>query len=63
VFTGAPAFYAELAKESRIPLEQDILRTVLTDNSLKSDLIHPNAKGYRKVAEALAKLLKDTGAV
>jgi lysophospholipase L1-like esterase len=63
VFTDAPAFYAELATESGIPLEADILKTVLTDNSLKSDLIHPNAKGSRRIAEALAKLLKDAGAV
>jgi lysophospholipase L1-like esterase len=63
VFTEAPAFYAELAKEMAIPLDADILKTVLTDNSLKSDLVHPNAKGYARIADALAKLLKDSGAL
>ena len=63
IFSGAPPFYAELASEFSIPLEAEILKSVLTDNALKSDPIHPNAKGYAKVAEALAKLLKDSGAI
>ena len=63
VFSDAPPLYAELANELRIPLEAKILKTVLSDNKLKSDPIHPNAQGYAKIAEALAKLLKDSGAV
>jgi len=63
VFTDTPPFYLELAKELRLPLEAEILKTVLLDKALKSDLVHPNAKGYTKIAEALAKLLKETGAV
>jgi len=59
----APAFYAEIAKEFGIPLEDGALKKVLTDNALKSDLIHPNAKGYARVAEAVAQLLKSAGAV
>jgi lysophospholipase L1-like esterase len=63
VFTDAPALYGELAKEHALPLEADILKSVLMDNALKSDLIHPNAKGYARIAEALAQLLKDSGAL
>ena len=63
VFSDAPPFYGELANELRIPLEAKILKTVLSDNKLKSDPIHPNAQGYAKIAEALAKLLKDSGAI
>jgi acyl-CoA thioesterase-1 len=63
VFTEAPPLYGELAKEFGVPLEANILKAVLTDNALKSDIVHPNAKGYAKIADALAKLLKDAGAL
>jgi acyl-CoA thioesterase I len=58
-----PTFYAEIGQEFGIPVEVSVLESVLTDKSLKSDLVHPNAQGYRKVAEAVAKLLRKAGAV
>jgi acyl-CoA thioesterase I len=58
-----PAFYAEIAKEFSLPINDSALKKVLTDNSLKSDLVHPNAAGYRVIAEELAKLMKAAGAV
>lgn len=58
-----PDFYAEIAKEFEIPFNDDALKTILRDNALKSDLIHPNAKGYAQIAETIAKLLKKAGAV
>jgi acyl-CoA thioesterase I len=61
--TSIPKFYEDLAGELKIPLESEVLKQVLTDKSLKSDLAHPNAKGYAKIAEALAKLLKNAGAL
>ena len=57
-----PDFYAGLAKEFAIPFDDSVLKSVLRDNDLKSDLIHPNAKGYAQIAESLAKLLKRSGA-
>jgi acyl-CoA thioesterase I len=57
-----PDFYAALAKEFAIPFNDDALKSILRDNDLKSDLIHPNAKGYAQIAGALAKLLKKSGA-
>ena len=39
------------------------LLSVLRRNAYKSDPIHPNAKGYRKMAEAIAALLKKSGAI
>ena len=58
-----PDFYAELAKEFAIPFNDDVLKSVLRDNELKSDLVHPNAKGYAQIAATVAKLLKKAGAV
>jgi len=56
-------FYAEIAREFKLPYEDSALRKILTDNELKSDLVHPNAKGYARLAEAVAALLKKAGAV
>jgi len=39
-------FYAVIAKELAVPNEESALKKILTDNSLKSDLVHPNAAGY-----------------
>lgn len=60
---SAPKFYAEIAKEFRLPIDDEVLPSVLGDNGLKSDLVHPNAKGYEKVAAALAGLLKKAKAI
>ncbi|HEY6239990.1 MAG TPA: arylesterase [Burkholderiales bacterium] len=56
-------FYADIAREFRLPYEATALKKILTDNALKSDLAHPNAAGYARLAEAIAALLKKTGAV
>ena len=58
-----PAFYAEIAKEFRLPYEEGIIGQVLKDNSLKADPIHPNARGYRVIAERLAETLRQAGAI
>jgi lysophospholipase L1-like esterase len=58
-----PAFYAGIAKEFRLPYEEGIIGQVLKDRSLKADPIHPNARGYRLIAEKLAERLKQSGAI
>jgi len=63
LFGGAPDFYARIAEDMGLPLEQDIFSDVLKDNRLKSDPIHANAAGYRVVAERLAEFLREAGAL
>lgn len=63
LITSAPEFYEKLAKEFGIPYEGKIVTSVLYRPELKSDPIHPNADGYRRMAEAIAKLLRDAGAI
>jgi acyl-CoA thioesterase I len=58
-----PAFYAALAKELRVPYEGGVITEVLRDARLKSDPIHPNAAGYRVIAERVAAALKKNGAL
>ena len=63
LFPSPPDFYAAIAKEFGLPLEEAALKTILRDNALKSDLAHPNAKGYATLADAVAALLKKSGAL
>lgn len=63
LFSGPPELYEKLADEFGLPYEGEIFNDVLKDNSLKSDPIHANAAGYKVVAERLAELLKETGAL
>jgi lysophospholipase L1-like esterase len=60
---SVPTFYAEIAAELRVPFEEDSIRAVVVDSRLKSDLVHPNAQGYARIAEAVQKVLKKAGAI
>jgi lysophospholipase L1-like esterase len=63
LFPSAAHFYGKIADEFNIPFEGDALTDILSDGSLKSDPIHPNAEGYKKLAQAIAALLKKEGAI
>ena len=63
LFGGTVEFYEKIAREFQIPLENEILHEVLFDNEFKSDHIHPNARGYRRLAESIADLLRRAGAI
>jgi acyl-CoA thioesterase-1 len=63
LFSGPPAFYEQLAQEFKLPYEGKVFNEVLKTPRLKSDPIHANAEGYRIVAEHLATLLKESGAI
>jgi len=58
-----PHFYAEIAKEFGLPYEGAALKEILRDNELKSDIAHPNARGYARLAAAVTALLKKSGAI
>jgi len=51
--------YAEVAEEENIPLLSGILADILSQPSLKSDQIHPNAAGYKKMAQEIYKSIKE----
>ena len=54
-----PKFYEELAERYALPYEAEIVSDLLGDRDYKSDTIHPNAAGYRRMAEALFGLIGD----
>ncbi len=56
-------FYRTIARKMEVPLEEDAVLGILKDGALKSDHIHPNAAGYARLAAAVERLLKKSGAV
>ncbi|MGH8565588.1 MAG: GDSL-type esterase/lipase family protein [Gammaproteobacteria bacterium] len=63
VFGGVAKYYSEVASALDLPYEGEAMNQVLRDAALKSDPVHPNSAGYRRIGERLAVLLKDAGAV
>jgi acyl-CoA thioesterase I len=63
LFGGSAPFYEVIAQDFALPLENEALNDILRDSALKSDQIHPNAEGYRRLAHAIAELLRDAGAI
>jgi len=55
--------YETVAEALDVPIESEVLSNVIAAADLKSDSVHPNAEGYRRVASALAELLKREGAL
>jgi len=63
IFIKSAEIYEQLANETNIPIELSLLSDILGDNSLKSDIAHPNAQGYQRMATGIFIFLKDNGAL
>lgn len=63
LLSSPPELYAEIAREFGVPYEGEVLKRVLYAAEMKSDPIHPNAAGYRRMAEAVAAVLRKAGAI
>lgn len=55
--------YESVATELGVPIVADAVANILDDEALRSDRIHPNAEGYRRLAEAVHEKLIEAGAV
>ena len=67
VLIGVPAdgntsaqLYYELTEEYGLIFDNTLLASLLWDGSLKSDQVHLNAEGYRKLAEGVYELLNES---
>jgi len=60
--SDAPLYQA-LASEEGVVLVEDVIARVLSDSALKADAIHPNAEGYRRMAEQIYASLQRSGLV
>ena len=56
-------FYKTISEDMGVPLEGSLLADILADSKLRADPIHPNAEGYRLLAEGIAAFLRKAGAV
>ncbi len=63
VFMSSAELYPEVAEQTQTAINTDVLADILSQSELKSDAVHPNAAGYRIMAEALNDLLRDRGAI
>ncbi len=58
-----PDFYAEIAKDKKLPLIENAISEVLSDTALKGDQLHPNAAGHARLGELIHADLKKIGFV
>ena len=63
IFLSSAKLYSSIAENTDVLFIQNLLPEILSDASMKSDTVHPNEKGYRVMALALADTLRDSGAL
>lgn len=63
LFLSPAEFYETVANDTGVVMDMDIISDVLQYPANKSDAVHPNAKGYRMMAEGIRDLLEDEGAI
>lgn len=55
--------YSEIAEAEHVPVDLEVLPDILSSNALKSDMVHPNDQGYQQLAQSIANLLRQQGAL
>ena len=50
--------YNEIAEETGVLFEENVLRNVLSSNFLRIDYVHPNIEGYEMMADAFIEILE-----
>jgi len=60
---SSPALYQELADEFALNYDGKALPGIIANRNLKADRVHPNGEGYRQLADAIHRLLREAGAL
>ena len=63
LLSSSAPFYEELADQYELVFDGVLLGSLQRSPKLKSDVIHFNQKGYRKMAEGIYALLQNSGAL
>ena len=63
LFSSSAPIYKELAEQFQLVFDGTLIAGLQRSPSLKSDSVHFNKEGYRKMAEAIYELLVDNGAI
>lgn len=63
LMTTPALFYATIATETGVSFMPGVVSHILNDDALTDDRVHPNSQGYRILAEELAAMLRDAGAI
>lgn len=63
LFSDSAPIYAELAERFKLVFDGDLIAGLERSPSLKSDRVHFNAKGYRRMAKSIQALLINSGAI
>ena len=62
LFLSSADVYRKIAESTDVLYIDDLIPDILSKQSLKSDAVHPNAAGYRAIAENINEKLADAGA-
>ncbi len=63
LFSSHAPLYQSLAEKHQVPFEGSIIAELMKDTGMKSDSVHFNQQGYRKLAERLNQFLREEGAL
>jgi acyl-CoA thioesterase I len=63
LFLNDAKLYSNISESTDITYIPNLIAEILSDASMKSDPVHPNEAGYKKMALALASALRDSGAL
>ncbi|WP_250657839.1 GDSL-type esterase/lipase family protein [Alkalimarinus coralli] len=63
LFSNSAPLYGELADECQLVFDDSLIAELQRSPSMKSDHVHFNEEGYRKMASDIFELLEDNGAL